>query len=191
MNDHKGCDITFITGCLCAIGCAILYGLSFVFTKHVIGSVTTLSLLGWRLFAALAVIITAGAFAGKLTANPKDCKYFEIVNEIVDETTGMISYLPPAHGKETVTGVSALDESAETYNAFVGESSGWTEAEAYDDTLEKYYTVGESLKYNLKSIPRLDADFGNTDGDGNTPADFVATHYGDWPAPEIFVLNEK
>ncbi|MBQ3892663.1 MAG: DMT family transporter [Mailhella sp.] len=55
MNDHKGCDITFITGCLCAIGCAILYGLSFVFTKHVIGSVTTLSLLGWRFFAAFAV----------------------------------------------------------------------------------------------------------------------------------------
>ena len=24
-----------------------------------------------------------------------------------------------------------------------------------------------------------------------TPADFVATHYGDWPAPEIFVQNTK
>jgi hypothetical protein len=24
-----------------------------------------------------------------------------------------------------------------------------------------------------------------------TPADFVIEHYGDWPAPEIFVVNTK
>lgn len=133
---------------------------------------------------------TAGAFAGKLTANPKDCKYFEIVNEIVDETTGMISYLPPVPGSDTREGIAALDESAETYNAFVGESSDWTDAEAYDATLAQYYTVGDGLKYNLKSIPRLAGDAYTASGEG-MPADFVATHYGDWPAPEIFVINEK
>ena len=131
-----------------------------------------------------------GAFAGELTARATDCLYFEIVNERVDAVTGMASYLPPAHGKETVTGVSALDESAETYNAFVGESSAWTDAEAYDATLAQYYTVGDGLKYNLKSIPRLAGDAYTASGEG-MPADFVATHYGDWPVPEIFVINEK
>lgn len=133
---------------------------------------------------------TAGAFAGKLTANPKDCKYFEIVNEIVDETTGMISYLPPVPGSETTTGIAALDESAKTYNDFTGADGTWTDAEAYDATLAQYYTVGDGLKYNLKSIPRLAGDAYTASGEG-MPADFVATHYGDWPAPEIFVINEK
>ncbi|MBP3730286.1 MAG: DMT family transporter [Mailhella sp.] len=55
MYSHRENNTKFIVGCLCAIGCAILYGLSFVFTKNVIGSVTTLSLLGWRFFVAFAV----------------------------------------------------------------------------------------------------------------------------------------
>ena len=131
-----------------------------------------------------------GAFAGELTARATDCLYFEIVNERVDAVTGMASYLPPAHGKETVTGVSALDESAKTYNDFTGADGAWTDAEAYDATLAQYYTVGDGLKYNLKSIPRLAGDAYTASGEG-MPADFVATHYGDWPAPEIFVINEK
>ncbi len=131
-----------------------------------------------------------GAFAGELTARATDCLYFEIVNEIVDETTGMISYLPPVPGSETTTGIAALDESAKTYNDFTGADGAWTDAEAYDATLAQYYTVGDGLKYNLKSIPRLAGDAYTASGEG-MPADFVATHYGDWPAPEIFVINEK
>ena len=55
-------------------------------------------------------------------------------------------------------------------------------------------------KYNLKTIAQLDAaetkavgviEEDTTTNGVTTPADFVATHYGDWPAPEIFVINEK
>ena len=47
----------------------------------------------------------------------------------------------------------------------------------------------------MYSVARLGASLTTEvkDDSGNvtTPADFVATHYGDWPAPEIFVVNTK
>lgn len=39
------------TGCLCALGCETLFGLSYVFTKWEVGQAGALALLGWRFFA--------------------------------------------------------------------------------------------------------------------------------------------
>ena len=37
-------------GCLCALGCETLFGISYLFTKHITNDVTVLELLSWRFF---------------------------------------------------------------------------------------------------------------------------------------------
>ena len=50
-----------LTGSFCALGCEILYGLSYIFTKQVTAEVSALSLLGWRFLLAFIVMsILAG-----------------------------------------------------------------------------------------------------------------------------------
>ena len=113
----------------------------------------------------------------------------------------LVAYLT-AFGKLNVDGkdagndlynITALDASANDYNTFVGAPDTWNKAVPYDGTLLKYYSVGVDddskpdtddvmeARFSLKGIKRLDATV--------TDDYFVATHYGDWPAPEIFVLN--
>ena len=43
-------------GCLCAIGCETLFGLSYLFTKDATGAATPLALLGWRFAVAFAAL---------------------------------------------------------------------------------------------------------------------------------------
>lgn len=45
-----------ITGCLCALGCEILYGLSYIFTKQATSEASALSLLGWRFLLAFVLM---------------------------------------------------------------------------------------------------------------------------------------
>lgn len=113
---------------------------------------------------------TKGAFAGEYsTGTAKDCLYYEIIN--VD-----LFALADA-AKE---GIAALDATVETYNAFVGSPTDWQSASAYDKTaLDSLF--GEN-KYSLKTVAQLGATVVDTD--------FVATHYGDWPAPEMLVINK-
>lgn len=50
-----------LTGSFCALGCEILYGRSYIFTKQVTAEVSALSLLGWRFLLAFIVMsILAG-----------------------------------------------------------------------------------------------------------------------------------
>lgn len=53
MNENKK-DI--IKGCLAAIGCEVLFGLSYAFTKQATGFTTPMALLGWRFVVAFIVI---------------------------------------------------------------------------------------------------------------------------------------
>ena len=51
-------------------------------------------------------------------------------------------------------------------------------------------------RYNFRTVDQLDdthvyTEDQKTKGRITAYADFVATHYGDWPAPEIFVVNTK
>lgn len=45
-----------MTGCLCAIGCETLFGMSYIFTKQAIDTASTLSLPGWRFLVAFCII---------------------------------------------------------------------------------------------------------------------------------------
>lgn len=117
---------------------------------------------------------TVGAFAGKLTDTTSTGKYYEIINGDL-----------PVIGSGSADGVTALDESVATYEAFVGGSDAWTDAAPYDAALLNYYKKegkeGASA-FDLQNVVRL----GATVNEG----DFVAVHHGDWPAPEIFTFNQ-
>lgn len=45
-----------ITGCLCALGCETIFGLSYMFTKNATESASAFALLGWRFFVAVVVM---------------------------------------------------------------------------------------------------------------------------------------
>lgn len=142
---------------------------------------------------------TAGAFAGSISTikTPTDCHYFDLVNERMDSATHAISYLPAVGGSNppalTAAQLSALDATVESYNAFSGARTVWEDAKPYDTTLKTLYPKagdGEACLYNLKTVEQL-GETVVTEATDKVPADFVATHYGDWPAPEILVINTK
>lgn len=130
---------------------------------------------------------TEGAFAGSLTGTAENCKYFEIINERADAAG--FTYLGAGTGTDDQD-ITPFDADASSYNAFVGGDNTWDPASAYDTQLETYYkntfplrTVSQ-LSENTKKLTPASAG-GQTDGQ----TVFVRTHYGDWPAPEIFVIN--
>ena len=49
-------DNRVLTGSLCALGCEVLYGLSYLFTKQTAETASPLVLLGWRFVVALAAM---------------------------------------------------------------------------------------------------------------------------------------
>jgi len=137
-----------------------------------------------------------GAFAGTWTGMTKDDDnhYLAIINEweVKDASDNITGYkdMNPVSGSETVVGLAAIDETVATFNDFCApkDSEGndlWKPAVPYDAKLIEYY----GGKYNLKTVERLGATLKT--GDTDTTEYFVATHYGDWPAPEIFVVNTK
>ena len=139
---------------------------------------------------------TTGAFAGTFTGaietvKGKESYYYQVINEI-RETDGTISYLPPV-GSADSTGVKALDENADSYNEFVGspvssaeKEKDWADASPYDTDLENFY----QKMFPLRTVVRLGAVLPTEEGQNLTDW-FVTTHYGDWPAPEIFVINSS
>ena len=138
-----------------------------------------------------------GAFAGELasTGRTSGCSYFEIINEQLDNT-GYPYLWALGNAPTDETSVAKIDESANSYNTFVGAPANWREAEVYDDNGRNYYTV-QKTKADGTTEPVKMYYLGtnvynggiNVTSTGSTPVDFVATHYGDWPAPEIFVIN--
>lgn len=108
------------------------------------------------------------------TEEDKESYYFSIINEILtkdgDGNVTAIDYMEPGNGS-----VKAFDETTASYNGFVDTPSAWTSAKPYDTALVRYY----GGRYDLQSVVRL----------GETTTGFAATHYGDWPAPEIFTIN--
>lgn len=119
-----------------------------------------------------------GAFAGSFEGTLENNYYYMIINEIKDADdvfTG--EYLKPVNGRDD--GVAALDADAATYDAFAGHSS--TAALPYDGKLTDYY----GATYFLRGIAV------SSGADSSEMPVFVSTHYGDWPAPEIFVINQQ
>lgn len=125
--------------------------------------------------------VKEGALAGSFSGTITDSKYFEIINEreIKEEGT-LIGYdYLDAVGSGTAknsTGIEAIDKDVTAYDSYVGAPAGWKAALPYDATLEEYY----AKKYSLKTVEQLGV---------NVTDKYVKIHYGDWPAPELFVIN--
>ena len=123
---------------------------------------------------------TEGAFAGTYTGSSiSDSHYYMIINERKTEENGntTFSYLDPIGGGTSSGGILALDRDAEEYEKFVG--SAWSEAAPNDESLVTWYQG----TYPFPTVAQL-----GTEVSGEDP--FINTHYGDWPAPEIFVINK-
>lgn len=152
---------------------------------------------------------TKGAFAGEIGEGLPilNCQYLEIINEQVDATTKEITYLDPVPGMAAgdtdvdtkLAEVTRIDADTASYDAFVGDPEDWEAAEAYlgkdEDAeatawLDTYYAVEGEPKYNFKTVKQLGSEDVKAATD-DAPADFVAIHYGDWPAPEVFLINES
>lgn len=120
-----------------------------------------------------------GAFAGTLNgATVTDCQYYEVINE---RFTKEYPYLKALGDDGTNDEITPFDADTDTYDTFVGAPGGWQSAAAYDkNALDKRF--GEN-KFSLKTVQQLG---GISAVDGL----FVATHYGDWPAPEDMVVNQ-
>ncbi len=143
-----------------------------------------------------------GAFAGNYTGTSTsfgDHSYFyEIINEIPPNTTGIndttqFKYLGAVkndseHYQTTIKpldSATVLTGNPQTYyNTFSGGLTSWNACEPYNDSLNDYYKD----KYNFPSVKQLAAAASDTSVTvSNT--DFVNTHYGDWPVPEIFFVG--
>lgn len=127
-------------------------------------------------------------------------KYLEIVNERLAADGKQLVYLHPIGtvaqvgdpAADVKVTVAKIDDTATTYNTFVGPEaatdgvaySGWQKAVPYDKLLATYYRG----MFDFKTVAQLVKDAHDTSVTFNT-SDFVTTHYGDWPAPEVFVVN--
>ena len=130
---------------------------------------------------------TKGAFTGASTANANNCQYFEIINERKDTATGGYTYLGPTSGTGA-SGITALDADANAYSLFCGDD--WQSTKPYDTMLNVYYVKDKKPVYNLQTIGQLlGGDDKLKESESDKTVYFVATHYGDWPAPEEFVFN--
>jgi len=131
---------------------------------------------------------TKGAFAGSFTGTANDCLYYSIINEVkkTEDSKEAFDHYLGAVGDEDNSKITAIDEDIASYDSFVGEDTSWGTAKPYDKSLVKYYTG----KYNLKSIENLSPTTTVLPDEYEDWDDlFISTHYGDWPAPEIFVFN--
>ncbi len=143
--------------------------------------------------AGLVSGTSEGAFAGS-SCTAERCWYFEIINERPADAGDLkkgYTYLPPTPG--TSAGIAPLDadtvpgdEGFDTYyNTFVGAGSAWKNAMPYDVKLSQYYNRDGYMKYPLKTVTQLMGGLSTV-----TETDFVAVHYGDWPAPELWVRED-
>ena len=149
---------------------------------------------------ATGMIDTAGAnnYAFIASGTPTTFSnnyYYMTINEVevTDSKTGKTTIEPmkpfSAEGEHELSDyfphTTPLDLNASFYNDFVGGFSAWDSAEAYDNpSLLKYYNG----KYPLRTVLQLPVPDTGTKTKSSSDY-FVSKHYGDWPAPEIFIIN--
>ena len=123
---------------------------------------------------------TKGAFVGKLEGGSlgDGNMYFSIVNYSNATPTGADQQMPAVGSGTTTKTPTAIDDTLDTYNAFM---VGTSKAKPYDT----YLTQRFDGTYTFKNIQELS---GSTDT--NLPK-LATSHYGDWPIPETLVVNTK
>lgn len=111
----------------------------------------------------------SGAFAASLAGTQNACYYFGIINPID----------MAAVGTSDNDIIKPFDENTSSYRAFL-QIDEPAKAVCYDAALIGFYQ-GD---YHLKPIEYL----GSITVEDS---DCVKTHYGDWPAPDLFFVNER
>jgi prepilin-type N-terminal cleavage/methylation domain-containing protein len=120
---------------------------------------------------------SAGAFAGSFSGSAGDCQYLEILNERTGEN-GKLEYLTALGGGGTEEGIAPADDSLESYTAFAPGPESSDSASPYDGVLIRRYQG----KYSFRTVNQL--------GAGLDEKAYAAVHHGDWPSPELFVVNQ-
>ena len=122
------------------------------------------------------------------SATISGCKYLEIINEV----KGSDGYSYKGSGASD-TAVTAIDKDVTSYDSYVSARSSWNRAFPYDPVLRRYYHDGNNqYLYNFKTVTQLEKSSkssANSKKLNKKSSLFVNTHYGDWPAPEIFIIN--
>lgn len=104
-----------------------------------------------------------------------ECEYFSIINERYNASEETHELLEDPNEEE----VSAFDQDEESYYlSHTGVED--TISIPYDPTLAEYY----QYTYNLPTVKEL------AEEDSDVVAgDLVQIHFGDWPAPEVWIYN--
>ena len=118
--------------------------------------------------------------------------FYRVINEVpstkANAKEGDKEPMLPVSGYElnasNITNIQPIDLNADSYNKFVGAWDDWNPARAYDSSLVQYY----SGSYTLRTVDELNSAVPT--GYENWNQLFVKTHYGDWPSPEVFFINE-
>ncbi len=137
------------------------------------------------------------AFVGSVNSDNavavSDCWYYSSINDNyyatlnADNKDGMKELgdsLAIPFDKDRLNADDTITTAFQAYQAFLGDEFKPDKAEPYDEYLTNHYQrTGETGKtdYPLKTIKQLDS----------LAPDFLAVHYGDWPAPEILVVNPR
>ena len=123
----------------------------------------------------------------------KESYYIKSVNEYKKSKSGKVStILYKGPGNDNVDALDTdFDDDDAVYEDFVMGRAAWNNAVPYDSVVKKYYND----RYNLMTVTQLDsAEKTRNDPKKKGIIDkdtlFVDTHYGDWPAPEVFIVNE-
>jgi len=135
---------------------------------------------------------TVGAFAGSLSLSgePSECYYYEVVSEKTKEEeeegkTKIVfnGYLGPV-GDKDADGIDAFDKDTASMKRFL---TAGIDAKPYDlpYLLSHYNDNSEKAAYIFKSVTKPEG----VSTDKFKKEYFVSTHYGDWPAPEVFIIN--
>lgn len=139
------------------------------------------------------------AFIGNGSASGSGNSYFQLINEKTDED-GKFSgeYKAPVSDEEPSEAfIAPFDEMLTGTNQrsaiLHGDPSKWRDAVPYDSFVSTHYKNASETKYSLEGVTQLSAahpesaEYGQHDAIGTDY--FVNTHYGDWPAPELFIIN--
>ncbi len=115
-------------------------------------------------------------------------KYAFVNGYILDGNKGMhpVSDMAVLVDGEKIVGTAA------TYQSFSGDPEyDWKTTYPYDAVLTDYYGTGttpnRTSRFNMKTVEQLGATLKESPED--TTVYYVKNHYGDWPSPEIFVIN--
>lgn len=143
---------------------------------------------------------TRNAFIGKGTPTISSrCWYYRIINYYSVNNGKSYNYKEPeSRNNDNVVALESVNSNGVSeYDSFVKGLSTWNPAEPYDSFLSSRYKKSGEAAYTFRTATQLKAGTKSTSPSitsGGATEDltkyFVNTHYGDWPAPEVLIVNQ-